>query len=255
MQVWSGRPRPLPLFVVPLEICHPERRISVRSRTLIRSRGTCCSPTPATPHQGIRTRRDSHRRQPRQTPAPKGRKKTAQDEVQDEVQDASPDEVLGKQEKRPRPRRDQHSNHDPHTHPGRYQSQSCAHPNLQAIIKDVPEPQKGSTMAVAKLKYPKEDRLERLAERVAKRDQRARRQNSPRGARQGRFKNCKDRHSSAASNSLIATSISSFEYPHAFRSARRSSRYTVEKSAVPHKGKSPREVLHSIAIAPSHRSR
>ena len=30
----------------------------------------------------------------------------------------------------------------------------------------VPEPVKGSKMAVAKPKYPKEDRLERLAERV-----------------------------------------------------------------------------------------
>jgi hypothetical protein len=42
------------------------------------------------------------------------------------------------------------------------------HPNLQAIISVVPEPQKGSMMAVAKLKYPKDENgLERLAERVA----------------------------------------------------------------------------------------
>jgi hypothetical protein len=80
--------------------CHPER-----------SRGTLRSPMPATPHQGVHTRRKSPRRQPRQSPAPKGRKKTAQDKVQD----ASPDKVLGKQEKRFRPRRDQHSNQN-HTH-------------------------------------------------------------------------------------------------------------------------------------------
>ena len=41
------------------------------------------------------------------------------------------------------------------------------HPNLQAIMNVAPESAKGSKMAVAKLKHPKEDRLERLAERVA----------------------------------------------------------------------------------------
>ena len=58
----------------------------------------------------------------------------------------------------------------------------------------------------------------------SQRDQRTRRQNDSGGARQSRFRNYKDRYSSAASNSLIAASISSFEYSHAFRSARRSSR-------------------------------
>jgi hypothetical protein len=43
------------------------------------------------------------------------------------------------------------------------------HLTLQETIRVVPEPQKGSIMAVAELKkYPKdENRLERLAERVA----------------------------------------------------------------------------------------
>jgi hypothetical protein len=72
--------------------CHPER-----------SRGTLRSPMPATPHQGVHTRRKSPRRQPSQSPAPKGRKKTAQDKVRTPVRTKS----WGKPRKKgPRPRRD-----------------------------------------------------------------------------------------------------------------------------------------------------
>src|ERR1700722_5056545 len=51
--------------------CHPER-----------SRGICCLPASTKRNQGIRTKTPvTPMPTPRQTPAPKGRKKTAQDEV------------------------------------------------------------------------------------------------------------------------------------------------------------------------------
>src|SRR5580692_9169991 len=70
--------------------CHPER-----------SRGICCLAASTKRHQGIRTKTPVTPMPTPPNPAPKGRKKTAQDEVQD----ASPDEALGNPEKRPRPRR------------------------------------------------------------------------------------------------------------------------------------------------------
>ena len=75
--------------------------MSVRSRTMIRSRGTRSSPIPTTPHRGIRTRRESRRRQPH--PSPKGAKENSPGQSPN----AGPDEDLGKPRKRFRPRREQ----------------------------------------------------------------------------------------------------------------------------------------------------
>jgi hypothetical protein len=158
---------------------------------------------PATPHRGVHTRRKSPRRQPRQSPAPKGRKKTAQDKVQD----ASPDKVLGKQEKRFRPRRDQHSNQN-HTHSPNVTKVSLAPSKPASDNQRCNGAAKRIHDGSSQTEISKGRPVGAIGRTRSQRDQRTRRQNDPRGARQSRFRNRKDRYSSAASNSLIATSIS-----------------------------------------------